>query len=153
MRILKTISLIPISFLLFGCSPEASANDRLGLKCSGEVRLSTGSEASPSEEHYTIDRTEGKLILRDAYTGEPITIYKLTISPRQYRGERQEEGRTNGGFPVHHYETVYISREDGSMTSTSLSTTSFPNGSSTTEIGFVGQCEPESPDQTKALKL
>lgn len=138
---------------MVGCSPELRANDRLGLMCTGHVRLPDGAEASPSEEHYVVDQAEGKLIHRDAYSGEAITTYELTVQSRQYRGERQEDGRTNGGLYVHHYETVHISREDGSIVSSSLSTTTFPNGPSTSEIRFEGQCVPEKPDQREPLKF
>ena len=103
--------------------------------------------------HYVVDRSERKLILRDAYSSEAIATYELMAEPRQYRGERQEEGRTNGGFYVHHYETVHISRENGSIVSSSLSTTTFPNGQSTTEIRFEGKCVSENPDRLDTLEF
>lgn len=141
------------AFLIVGCAPNASASDRIGLVCTGEVQLANGAEGSFAEEHYIVDPDKGQLIHRDAYSGEAITTYSLTVEPRQYRGERQEDGRTNGGLNVHHYETVHISRETGSITSSSLSTTTFPNGPSTTEIRFEGHCTSENPDELDSLKF
>jgi len=110
-------------------------------------------ETTAAEEHYIVDPEKGELILKDAYTGEAITSYELTVEARQYRGEREEDGRTNGGFPIYHYETVHISRETGSITSTSLSTTSLPGGPSTTEMRFEGSCVPEDADKLEELKF
>lgn len=140
-----------LAFVSAGNAAKPAA--RIGLKCVGQVRWSVMDSVSQSEDHYVVDRARRQLILRDAFSGKVITAYSLTVSPRQYSGERQEDGRTNGGFPVHHYDTVHISREDGSITSTSLSTTTFPNGPSTTRMTFEGSCVPENPDQRKSLKF
>lgn len=150
---LTKIYTVLCALVIAGCAPDASASDRIGLVCTGEVQLPNGVEGSFAEEHYIVDPDKGQLVHRDPFSGEAITTYNLTVEPRQYRGERQEDGRTNGGLNVHHYETVHISRETGSITSSSLSTTTFPNGPSTTEIRFEGHCTSEDPDELDSLKF
>lgn len=141
------------AIVMASCAPSASASDRIGLVCAGEIKLANGAEGSFSEEHYIVDSDKKHLVLRDPFSGEAITTYNLTVEPRQYRGERQEDGLTNGGLNVHHYETVHISRETGSIISSSLSTTTFPDGPSTTEIKFEGYCTSENPDERDSLKF
>lgn len=145
-----------ITTAVFTCGMLAGAttpNGRLGLKCAGQVWFSASNVRSDSEDHYVVDRTKRKLIQRDEFSGKAITTYALTVNSRFYSGERQEDGKTNGGFYVHHFETVQISREDGRITSSSLSTTTLPNGPSTNEMKFEGQCVSENPDQRKAPKF
>lgn len=144
---MKKLSIAAGAILMAGCAPsEVRAESLLGLACTGQISFTGQGEGTRSEQHYVVDRARNKLIHRDAFSGEEISVYDLTVLSRQYRGERQESSKTNGGLDVYHYETVHISREDGSITSQSLSTTTLPSGPSTTAMKFEGQCVPENPD-------
>lgn len=148
----KLLGLVGVTIALLS-SNGAAAQALIGLKCTGHVTVSGSDIATKMDEHFIVDRARSKLIYRDPFSGKAITSYVLRVQARMYSGERISEGKTNGGFPIHHYETVQISREDGSITSTSLSTTTFPKGPSTTEMRFAGRCETENPNQRKSLKF
>ena len=134
-------------------SSGAAPGNRIGLKCLGQTRFSVLNSSSYSEEHYVIDRSTGKLIYREPVSGKSLTTYRLTVGTRLYRGIHEEDGRTNGGIPVHHKAEVVISRDDGVINTSSVSTTFFPNGASSQEITFTGKCEREDPDMRSRLKF
>lgn len=147
------LKLFSLGVLLMGSLTAASpANTRIGLKCTGHLREPPSTDRS--EEHYVIDLAQKKIIHRDPFSGAAITTYALSVRPRSYWGERQENTRNNAGFIVHHYETVSISREDGSITSSMMSTNTMnPRNPAISSMEWVGRCERENPDQRKGLKF
>lgn len=142
-----------LGLLLMGTLAAASPVDtRIGLKCIGHLREPPSNDLN--EDHYVIDFKRKKIIHRDPFSGAVITAYDLSVRPRSYWGERQEDTRNNAGFIVHHYETVSISREDGSITSSMMSTNTMnPRNPAISSIEWVGRCERENPDQRKGLKF
>jgi hypothetical protein len=149
-KIPPVAALIPCIGLLCGA---VAPSGRIGLKCSGQTKISSLDSASFSEEHYVIDRIAGKMISRDPLSGETITTYALTVEPRMYRGTWEADGRTNGGVRVHHKEEAVISRVDGMINLFSISTTFFPNGPSSQELTFTGKCGREDPNSRAPLKF
>jgi hypothetical protein len=105
-------------------------------------------------EHYVIDRTKGLIYFRDSVTGKLITTYKLKVGPTEYRGERSDNGRNNMGASSYTYDSISISRENGTITTSTLTTTDWKHRSPTTdEMVWVGRCEKRGINQREALKF
>jgi hypothetical protein len=149
-KIAPVAALIPCIGLLCGA---VAPSGRIGLKCSGQTKISSLDSASFNEEHYVIDRVAGTMISRDPLSGETITTYALTVEPRMYRGSWEADGRTNGGVRVHHKEEVVISRSTGVVNTSSVSTTYLSDGPSSQELTFAGRCEREDPNSRTPLKF
>lgn len=138
-----------ISFLTIAASPPPRT--RLGLKCTGHVIKPFVGEQD--ETHYVVDFAKRSILFRDPINNKLIASYLLRVEERRFAGESVSDGHTNGGLPVHHYETIYISREDGKAQVNSLSTTSFPSGPTSVEMEWEGQCGRENPEQRSRLKF
>jgi hypothetical protein len=147
------IKICALGVLFMGTLTAAEpAETRIGLRCIGHLREPASTDLN--EDHYVIDLERRKIIHRDPFSGDTITTYALSVRPRSYWGERQEDTRNNAGFIVHHYETVSISREDGSISSSMMSTNTMnPRNPVTSSLEWVGRCERENPDLRKGLKF
>lgn len=125
-------------------STAAAADELIGLVCDGQTTWPASIPDTVSQEHFIVDSHGGKIIHRGSRPSDVLAEYALTIDRDRYRGERQEEGRTNGGYPIHRFDTVSISRDDGAIESVSHATTSFPDGPITQTTRFEGRCEIEA---------
>ena len=119
---LKTLGIIAAaSTALIGAAPP---DGRIGLRCTTRITKPTPSESSVSL--YVVDQRKRRMLSLDSTTGKLISSDPVRIEAGRFYVERVSDGHTNGGLPIHHYETLEISRQNGRLSESFLSTTYNP---------------------------